>query len=134
MTNAFKAFLHLLGVGAPQDLAPSNTLSFAPIPDQQSAATLGARARAAGAYVASAPPQWSGNTMRDAGSIEVADAGEVCIYGFAVECDRPYGFHRLDLLRGEGRRLDLVASTAGPITLEAGCCGRGTARLDNVLC
>ncbi len=101
---------HILAVGLPEDFAPSNTPGFHPIADQESGPELAARARAAGAYVAVAHPQWSGLTLADARSIEAAHAVEIYNHGCAISCDRPDGFHTLDLLLSEGRKLDLCAT------------------------
>jgi hypothetical protein len=101
---------HLLAVGLPPDFAPGHVPDFTPLAGQESAADLAARARAAGAYVAIAHPQWSGLTLDDARLIDAAHAVEVYNHGCAVGCDRPDGFHTLDLLLTEGRRLDLIAT------------------------
>ena len=101
---------HLVAVGLPPDFAPGNVPDFTPFAGQESAADLAARARAAGAYVAIAHPQWSGLTLEDARLISAAHAVEVYNHGCAVGCDRPDGFHTLDLLLSEGRRLDLIAT------------------------
>ena len=101
---------HILAVGLPDDFAPSNTPSFAPVPDQETGPEIAARARAAGAFVAIAHPEWSGLTMDDARSIEAAHAVEVYNHGCATGCDRPHGFYTLDQLLTEGRRLTLCAT------------------------
>ncbi len=101
---------HILAVGLPEDFAPSNTPAFAPVDDQETGPQLAQRAVDAGAYVAIAHPEWSGLTMNDARSIEAAHAVEVYNHGCAVECDRGRGFHTLDLLLSEGRRLNLCAT------------------------
>ena len=48
--------------------------------------------------------------MADARSINSAHAVEVYNHGCAVSTDRPDGFHTLDLLLAEGRKLNLVAT------------------------
>lgn len=101
---------HILAVGLPEDFAPSNTPGFMPVEDQETGAELAARARAAGAYVAIAHPEWSGLTTDDARSIEAAHAVEVYNHGCAIGCDRPHGFYTLDQLLTDGRRLDLCAT------------------------
>lgn len=102
---------HVLAVGLPPDFAPSHTPGWAPVPDQETAAALATRARAAGAFVAIAHPQWSGMTLDDARSLAgIAHAVEAYNHGCAVGCDRPDGFHTLDLLLAEGHRLDLCAT------------------------
>jgi hypothetical protein len=102
---------HILAVGLPSDFAPSNTPVWEPIPDQETGPELAARARAAGAFVAIAHPQWSGLTLDDARSLAgAAHAVETYNHGCAVGADRPDGFHILDLLLAEGHRLNLCAT------------------------
>ena len=101
---------HILAVGLPEDFAPPNAPHFRPTEDQETGAQLAARARAAGAFVAIAHPEWSGLTTEDARTIEAAHAVEVYNHGCAVGCDRPHGFYTLDQLLSEGRRLTLCAT------------------------
>jgi len=101
---------HILAVGLPHDFAPSNAPDFKAIPKQESGAEIARRARDVGAYVAVAHPQWSGMTQDDARSIHAAHAVEIYNHGCAVSCDRADGFHMLDLLLSEGRRLTLCAT------------------------
>ncbi|MEM7215404.1 MAG: CehA/McbA family metallohydrolase [Pseudomonadota bacterium] len=101
---------HLLAVGLPSDFAPSNSPAFVPVDNQETGAELARRARDAGAFVAIAHPEWSGLTMSDARTIEAAHAVEIYNYGCDVECDRGRGFHTLDLLLSEGRKLNLCAT------------------------
>ncbi len=101
---------HILAVGLPPDFAPSNSPHFVPVPGQETAGEIAARAVAAGAFVAIAHPQWSGLTMEDARSVTAAHAVEVYNHGCAMGCDRPDGFAVLDQLLTEGRRLTLVAT------------------------
>lgn len=101
---------HILAVGLPADFEPGHAPAFVPVEGQESGAEIAKRARDAGAYVAVAHPQWSGLTLEDARSIEAAHAVEVYNHGCATGCDRPDGFHTLDLLLSEGRKLDLVAT------------------------
>lgn len=101
---------HMVGVGLPADFTPPHAPGFHPVEGQESAADLASRAREAGAFVAIAHPQWSGLTLDDARLIEAAHAVEVYNHGCAVGCDRPDGFHTLDLLLSEGRRLTLIAT------------------------
>lgn len=101
---------HLLAVGLPADFAPSNSPSFYPIADQETGPELAVRARAAGAFVAIAHPQWSGLTLNDARSIEAAHAVEIYNHGCAVGADRADGFSTLDLLLSEGVKLNLCAT------------------------
>ncbi len=102
---------HLLAVGLPPGFAPSHTPTFDPVPGQETPAALATRASNAGAFVAIAHPQWSGLTLEDARQVAGAvHAVEAYNHGSAVGCDRPDGFHLLDLLLSEGHRLDLCAT------------------------
>lgn len=101
---------HILAVGLPADFAPPNAPHFRPVEGMETGPEIAARAVAAGAFVAIAHPQWSGLTMADARSLTAAHAVEVYNHGCAMGCDRPDGFHTLDLLLSEGRRLTLVAT------------------------
>ena len=101
---------HILAVGLPADFTPPNAPHFRPVTGQETGPDLAARAVAAGAYVAVAHPQWSGMTLADARSITSAHAVEAYNHGCAMGCDRPDGFHTLDLLLSEGRRLNLIAT------------------------
>lgn len=101
---------HILAVGLPQDFAQPNAPNFKPFEGQESGPDIARRAREAGAYVAIAHPQWSGMDLQDARSIEAAHAVEVYNHGCAVGADRPDGFHTLDLLLAEGRKLNLCAT------------------------
>jgi predicted metal-dependent phosphoesterase TrpH len=60
---------HILAVGLPKDFTPSNSPSFVPVKDQETAPQIAARAVAAGAFVAIAHPQWSSLTIDDARSL-----------------------------------------------------------------
>ena len=101
---------HILAVGLPPDFAPSNSPSFQPVADQETAPQLAARAVAAGAFVAIAHPQWSGLTLADARTITAAHAVEIYNHGCAVGCDRADGFGIADLLLNEGRALTMIAT------------------------
>lgn len=101
---------HILAVGLPPDFAPSNSPSFQPVADQETAPQLAARAVAAGAFVAIAHPQWSGLTLADARTITAAHAVEIYNHGCAVGCDRADGFGIADLLLTEGRALTMIAT------------------------
>ncbi|MEE4188031.1 MAG: phosphotransferase, partial [Roseobacter sp.] len=101
---------HILAVGLPADFTPPNAPDFRPLDDQESGPALARRARAAGAFVAVAHPEWSGLTTADARSIDAAHAIEVYNHGCAVECDRAHGFYTLDQLLTEGKRLTLCAT------------------------
>jgi hypothetical protein len=101
---------HILAVGLPADFAYADVPDFYATSDQESGPALAARARAAGAFVAVAHPEWSGLTTADARSIEAAHAIEVYNHGCATGCDRPHGFYTLDQLLTEGRKLMLCAT------------------------
>ncbi len=101
---------HILAVGLPADFAPGNAPGFVPVPDQETGPEIAARARAAGAFVAVAHPQWSGLTLADARTIEAAHAVEIYNHGCATGCDRADGFSIADLLLSEGRDLSLIAT------------------------
>ncbi|MEX3011545.1 PHP domain-containing protein [Hoeflea sp. TYP-13] len=101
---------HILAVGLPQEFAPPDAPHFGPVDGQETGAEIARRARDAGAYVAIAHPQWSGMSLDDARGIEAAHAVEIYNHGCAVSADRADGFHTLDLLLSEGRKLDLCAT------------------------
>ncbi len=101
---------HILAVGLPVDFAPSNSPDFAPRSDQESAAEIASRAVEAGAFVAIAHPHWSNLTLDDARSVKAAHAVEIYNHGCVVDADRGEGFHTLDVLLNEGRRLNLIAT------------------------
>lgn len=101
---------HILAVGLPADFAPANAPDFKPVAGQETGPQIAARARAAGAFVAIAHPQWSGMTLADARSLYAAHAVEVYNHGCAVGAARPDGFAIADLLLGEGRALSLCAT------------------------
>ncbi|MEL7463471.1 MAG: CehA/McbA family metallohydrolase [Pseudomonadota bacterium] len=101
---------HILAVGLPEDFAPSNSPHFMPVDGQESGAEIARRARAAGAFVAVAHPEWSGLSLADARTIDAAHAVEIYNHSCAVGADRPHGFWHLDRLSEKGRRLNLVAT------------------------
>lgn len=101
---------HILAVGLPPDFAPGHAPAFQPVPGQETGPEIAARARAAGAFVAIAHPQWSGMTLADARSITAAHAVEIYNHGCAVAAARPDGCAIADLLLTEGRALSLCAT------------------------
>lgn len=102
---------HVLAVGLPPDFAPSHTPGWQPVAGQETGPEIAARARAAGAFVAVAHPQWSGLTLDDARSMMgAAHAVEAYNHGCHVGADRADGFGVLDLLLSEGHLLTLVAT------------------------
>ncbi|MBN9674586.1 CehA/McbA family metallohydrolase [Salipiger bermudensis] len=101
---------HILAVGLPAEFQPPHAPGFAPVAGQESGPEIAARARAAGAFVAIAHPQWSGLTLADARSLTAAHAVEIYNHGCAIGCDRADGAAIADLLLSEGRRLSLIAT------------------------
>ncbi|MFN0116620.1 MAG: CehA/McbA family metallohydrolase [Paracoccaceae bacterium] len=101
---------HILAVGLPKDFAPPNAPDFHVHDGMETGAEIAARARAAGAYVAIAHPQWSGLTLADARGIAAAHAVEIYNHGCWAGCDRADGFAINDLLLSEGRKLTLCAT------------------------
>lgn len=88
---------HLLAVGLPAD--------FAPTEQDETGEALAARAKAAGAFVAIAHPQWSSLTIEDGRSMAGhVHAVEVWNTSCALETARPDGTALLDALLGEGHR------------------------------
>ncbi|MBN9887654.1 PHP domain-containing protein [Salipiger abyssi] len=101
---------HILAVGLPEDFNAPDAPGFHPVDGQESGPEIAARARAAGAFVAIAHPQWSGLTLADARSIDAAHAVEIYNHGCAIGCDRADGAQTADLLLSEGRQLSLIAT------------------------
>lgn len=101
---------HILAVGLPEGFDPPETADFRAEDTQETGPALAERARAAGAFVAIAHPEWSGLTLADARSITAAHAVEVYNHGSAIGADRGNGFYTLDQLLTEGRRLTLCAT------------------------
>jgi hypothetical protein len=101
---------HILAVGLPDGFAPSHSPGFDPVPGQETGPEIARRARAAGAFVAIAHPHWSGLTAADMRSIDAAHAVEAYNHGCAVGADRGDGFHALETLLNDGRRLGLIAA------------------------
>ena len=101
---------HILAVGLPLDFAPGHAPDFHVHDGMESGPEIAARARAAGAFVAVAHPQWSGLTLADARTIGAAHAVEIYNHGCWAGCDRADGFSINDLLLSEGRKLTLCAT------------------------
>lgn len=101
---------HILAVGLPPDFRQADAPGFKPVAGQETGPEIASRARAAGAFVAIAHPQWSGMTLEDARSIAAAHAVEIYNHGCAVGAARPDGFGIADLLLSEGRELSLCAT------------------------
>ena len=101
---------HMVAVGLPHDFEPPDCPDFELREASESAASLASRAAAAGAFVSVAHPEWFGMTVDDARLIEAAHAVEIYNHGCHVESDRGRGFHILDALLSEGRRLSGCAT------------------------
>ncbi|MEM8838643.1 MAG: CehA/McbA family metallohydrolase [Pseudomonadota bacterium] len=101
---------HILAVGLPYDFMQPNAEDFLPVPGQETGPEIAQRARDAGAFVAIAHPDWSGLTEVDARSLEAAHAVEVYNHTCSLNADRAFGFHTLERLLTEGRRLSLCAT------------------------
>jgi predicted metal-dependent phosphoesterase TrpH len=101
--NSHGEVWHVLAAGLPQDFAPTG--------QDEDGVALAARARAAGAFVGIAHPQWSSLTIED-GRAMAAHAHSVEIFNTscAVECARPDGTYLLDQLLNEGHRLTAYAA------------------------
>ncbi|SHK37882.1 hypothetical protein SAMN05444000_12711 [Shimia gijangensis] len=104
------ALWHILAVGLPADFAPPNAPGFEPVEGQESGPDIARRARAAGAFVTIAHPQWSGLTVEDARGLDAAHAVEIYNHECALSSDRPDGAHMLETLLSEGRKLTLIAA------------------------
>lgn len=101
---------HILAVGLPADFVRPETLDFRPTETQETGPEIAARARAAGAFVAIAHPEWGGLSLADARSLEAAHAVEIYNHGCQVGADRAEGFWHLDRLLEEGRKMTLCAT------------------------
>lgn len=104
---------HMLAVGLPADFAPTGAI--------ETGVELSRRARAAGAFVGIAHPQWSGLSIED-GRAMLGAAHAVEIYNTScdVECDRPDGTYLLDALLNEGNRLSAYAADDAHFRLDDG--------------
>ncbi|MEZ4862101.1 MAG: CehA/McbA family metallohydrolase [Caldilineaceae bacterium] len=93
---------HILAVGLPFD--------FAPPTEDESAAHMAARARAAGAYVAIAHPAWYALTERDIEALGMVDAIEV-FNGVAYDHnDHADSWQIADIMLGRGHRYKICAT------------------------
>jgi predicted metal-dependent phosphoesterase TrpH len=101
--NSHGEVWHILAAGLPEDFAPTG--------DDEDGVALAARAKAAGAFVGIAHPQWSSLTIDDGRAMaEHAHAVEIFNTSCAVECARPDGTYLLDQLLNEGHRLTAYAA------------------------
>lgn len=101
---------HILAVGLPFDFEPTASHDFFADPAQETGPELAKRAMDAGAHVSIAHPQWSGLTQSDVESITNAHAVEAYNHGCAIGADRADGFHSLEQLLEQGRRINLIAT------------------------
>lgn len=101
---------HIVAVGLPSDFTPPDAPHFRPVKGSESAASIAARARDAGAFVAIAHPHWSGMNEADARTITAAHAVEVYNHGCVVDNDRGEGFVTLEHLLNSGQKLNLIAT------------------------
>jgi hypothetical protein len=101
--NSHGELWHMLAVGLPQDFAPTG--------ETESGVELSRRARAAGAFVGIAHPQWSSLSIEDGRSmLGAAHAVEIYNSSCDIECARPDGTYLLDALLNEGNRLSAYAA------------------------
>jgi hypothetical protein len=101
--NSHGEVWHILAAGLPADFAPTGA--------DESGVALATRARAAGAFVGIAHPQWSGLAIEDGRAMaDAAHAVEIYNHGCELECTRGDGTYLLDQLLNEGRRLTAYAA------------------------
>lgn len=101
--NSHGEIWHVLAAGLPEDFAPTG--------ENETGVELAARAKAAGAFVGIAHPNWSGLTVEDGHAMVAhADAVEIFNNTCAVECSRGDGTYMLDLLLNEGHKLTAYAA------------------------
>jgi hypothetical protein len=95
---------HILAVGLPFDFAPTS-------PDE-TGPQLAARARAAGAFVAIAHPEWYGLTLDEGRALAAAHAVEVYNHTCWAGNNRSEGWYLCDGLLAGGRRINAIAVDA----------------------
>ena len=101
--NSHGEVWHILAAGLPADFAPTSA--------GETGVELAARARAAGAFVGIAHPQWSGLTIDDGRSLaDIAHGVEIYNHGCGLESSRADGTYLLDQLLDEGHRLTAYAA------------------------
>ena len=101
--NSHGEIWHILAAGLPDD--------FAPTAEGETGEALAARAKAAGAFVGIAHPQWSGLTLDDGRAMAPhAHAVEIFNTGCNLESTRGDGTYLLDALLSEGHRLTAYAA------------------------
>lgn len=92
---------HILAAGLPFDFAPTRPGENGP--------DLATRARAAGAFVAIAHPEWYGLTLEEGRTLTAAHAVEVYNHSCWAANNRSEGWYLCDGLLAEGRRIDAIA-------------------------
>ena len=111
--NSHGEIWHVLAAGLPEDFAPTG--------EAETGVELAARAKAAGAFVGIAHPQWSGLSEADGRAMAVhAHAVEIYNHGCQLECDRSDGTYLLDLLLNEGHRLTGYAADDAHFRIDDG--------------
>jgi len=101
--NSHGEVWHILAAGLPEDFAATG--------DGETGEALAARAKAAGAFVGIAHPQWSGLTIDDGRAMAPhAHAVEIFNTGCNLESKRGDGTYLLDMLLDEGHRLTAYAA------------------------
>lgn len=93
---------HIVAAGLPLDFAPCGETETGP--------EIAQRAADAGAFVGIAHPAWSQLTLVDGHTIVAAHAVEIYNHGCAVENDRGDGWHLLDQMLNDGKRLTAFAT------------------------
>lgn len=111
--NSHDELWHMLAVGLPEDFAPTG--------ETETGVELSLRARAAGAFVGIAHPQWSSLSIED-GRAMLGAAHAVEIYNTScdVECARQDGTYLLDALLNEGHRLSAYAADDAHFRIDDG--------------
>lgn len=111
--NSQDEIWHVLAAGLPEDFAPTG--------EMETGIELAARAKAAGAFVGIAHPQWSGLTAEDGRAMAAhAHAVEIYNHGCQLECARPDGTYLLDLLLNQGHRLTAYAADDAHFKIDDG--------------
>ncbi len=111
--NSQSEIWHVLAAGLPEDFAPTR--------ENETGTELAARAKAAGAFVGIAHPQWSSLTAEDGRAmVPHAHAVEIYNHGCQLECARPDGTYLLDLLLNEGHRLTAYAADDAHFRIDDG--------------
>ena len=111
--NSHGEIWHVLAAGLPEDFAPTG--------EAETGVELAARAKAAGAFVGIAHPQWSGLGEADGRAIVPhAHAVEIYNHGCQLECARPDGTYLLDLLLNQGHRLTGYAADDAHFRIDDG--------------